>query len=62
MDKVVSIAKSFEASDRNDKIYYQSLTPLQRLAILFELNSRWPTNPSNGETPRLERVYQIINV
>ncbi len=62
MEKVVKIFKSFEESDRADKAYYHSLTPQQRLEILWELNSRWPTSGDDKPSERLERVYRIIKL
>ncbi len=60
MQKVFTISKSFEESDLRDKIYYQGLTPLQRLEILLELNSRWPITSDDPNSQRLQRVYRII--
>ncbi len=60
MEKVVGVVKSFDESDRADSAYYQSLTPHQRLVILWELNSRWPKNGDDETSGRLERVYRIV--
>jgi len=60
MEKVLSISKSFEESDRRDKEYYRGLTPRERLAILLELNSRWPAGEDAEAILRLQRVYRII--
>jgi hypothetical protein len=62
MEKVVKVLKSFEESDRADKAYYHSLTPQQRLEILWELNSRWPTSGDDKTPGRLERVYRITKL
>jgi hypothetical protein len=62
MEKVVKVLKSFEESDRADKAYYHSLTPQQRLEILWELNSRWPTSGDDKAPERLERVYRITKL
>jgi hypothetical protein len=62
MDKVVSVSTSFAEADRRDKAYYQSLSPLQRLEILFELNRRWPANDNVDDPQRVERVYRIIKL
>jgi hypothetical protein len=62
MEKVVKILKSFEESDRADKAYYRSLTPHQRLEILWELNRRWPTSGDDEASERLERVYRIVKL
>jgi hypothetical protein len=60
MEKVVRIAKSFEEADRADREYYQSLTPVQRLEILFELNRHWPRDENAQHPEGLARVYRII--
>jgi hypothetical protein len=60
MEKVVKVSRSFEECDRADKAYYHSLSPEQRLEILFELNSRWPVRDQDEASQRLERVYRII--
>ena len=62
MEKVVTHSKSFEESDRSDKAFYPSLTPRERLEILFELNSRWPKNPDEETSQGLQRVYRIIKL
>jgi hypothetical protein len=60
MEKVVKVLNSFAESDRADRAYYQSLTPHQRLEILWELNSRWPRSGDDDTAERLERVYRIV--
>jgi hypothetical protein len=60
MEKVVHIAKSFAESDRSDKAYYHSLTPLERLEILLELNSRWPRSDHAEASQRPERFCRVI--
>jgi hypothetical protein len=61
MDKVVKRFSSFRESDEADRQYYQSLTPVQRLDILLELNARyrdlWHDAPQG-----LERVYRIVQL
>jgi hypothetical protein len=60
MEKVVKVVKSFEESDRSYREYYQSLTPHQRLEMLWELNGRWPRSRDDEASEGLERVYQIV--
>jgi hypothetical protein len=60
MEKVVKVLKSFEESDAEDRAYYQSLTPHQRIEILLELNSRWPRRGNDEATEGLARVYRIV--
>jgi hypothetical protein len=62
MEKVVTVSKSFDESDRADKAYYQRLSPRARLGILLELNRRWSSSADAGPTQRLERVYRIIKL
>jgi hypothetical protein len=62
IEMVVTISNSFEACDKADKAYYQSLTPQRRLEILFELNGRWPTSGNHAASGRLERVYRIVKL
>jgi hypothetical protein len=60
MDRVVKVVKSFEESDRADRAYYLSLTPHQRLEILWELNSRWPRSGDDENSEGLARIYRIV--
>jgi hypothetical protein len=59
MDKVVTVSKSFDEADRADKAYYRSLTPQERLQILLELNSRWPTD-DHAEASERRSCPQLI--
>lgn len=58
MEKVITVVKSFEDADRADKEYYLSLSPLERLGILLELNRRWPLKDDADTTARPARVYR----
>lgn len=58
MDKVVRKFSNFADADRADREYYLSLTPEERLRILFELVRRAQDDPP----PRLERVYRVIKL
>jgi len=59
MEKAARVFHSFAEADQADSDYYRSLTPEQRLAILFELvKSQQP----DGTEQRLERVYRIIKL
>jgi hypothetical protein len=57
VEKVLKVVRSFEESDRADRAYHQSLTPRQRLEILWELNSRRPRSGAYETSEELERVY-----
>lgn len=48
---------SHAAADAADKEYYASLTPDERLAILFELMARG----TDASERRLKRVFRIVN-
>jgi hypothetical protein len=60
--KGVAVARSFEESDRLDKEYYQSLTPLERLEILGELNRRWPAQSNADRAERVVRVCRVVKI
>ena len=60
MEKVIRVSKSFAESDRSDKDYYRSLSPLERLEILMELNRQWPTIEDAEAPQRVERVWRIV--
>ena len=61
MEKVAKIARSFEEAERNDKEYYQSLTPQERMQILLELNRMWFNIPDDPAAQRVPRMYRIVN-
>jgi hypothetical protein len=60
MERVVTIHRSFEDSDRADREYYRRLTPEQRLEILFELNERMDWGRDGKAAERLPRFYRIL--
>jgi hypothetical protein len=62
MERVISVSRSFEECDRADKAYYRTLSPQQRLEILWELNRRWPASGDDETVERLERVYRVIKL
>ena len=62
MERKVTIIRSFDEADRAEKAYYQSLTPHERIRILFELNKRWPSRTPGSDPDRIERVYRIIKL
>ncbi len=49
---------SFDEAERADDLYYASLTPKQRLEILFEMIAQYREGLSETEQ-RLERVCRI---
>ena len=55
--KAVSIVSSFEEADRQDKEYWLSRTPLERLQHM-ELLRR--INYGSNATARLQRVLEIV--
>ena len=59
MEKAARIFQSFAEADKADEEYYCSLTPEQRLGILFDLVKS--QQPDEVE-PRLERVCRIIKL
>ena len=62
MDKKIVILDSFAEAERADKEYYRSLSPKERLAILLELNRRWPIRDDAETSERLARVYRIAKL
>ena len=59
MEKVARIFRSFAEADQANVEYYRSLTPEQRLEILFELIAN--AQPDETEQ-RPERVCRIIKL
>ena len=57
MEKVVQRFDSHEAAHLADVRYYRSLTPVERLDILFDLVNQREDRDEAGS--RLERVYRI---
>jgi hypothetical protein len=55
--KEYRIFNSFEERERADREYYHSLTPQERLEILFELIHQW-----NGDEAGIEKVYRITQL
>lgn len=53
----LSIVSSFEEADKQDKEYWHSRTPYERLAYM-ELLRR--INYGNAATARLQRVLEIV--
>lgn len=63
MEKVFKKFTSFEDADRADKLYYQGLMPMERVALLIELNRQWARGQGNaGAWERLERVYRVVKL
>ena len=60
VERVVRQYESHAAADTADRAYYLSLTPQQRLEILFELVRRY--REEHGCSERLERVYRIVEL
>jgi uncharacterized protein YdeI (YjbR/CyaY-like superfamily) len=59
MEKAARVFHSFAEADQAEKEYYRSLTPEQRLEILFDLVK---TQQPDEVEPRLERVYRVIKL
>jgi len=61
MEMVVTKFKSFRDAEEANREYYLSLTPEQRLEILFQL---WEIahKEKDGTTPRLAHVYRITKL
>jgi hypothetical protein len=61
VERVVQIFDSFEEAEQADRAYYRSLSPQQRLEILFELISRYRGSDS-ADQQRLARVHRVIEL
>ena len=59
VEKVARVFHSFAEADAADAEYYRSLTPEQRLEILFALVK---AQQPDGTEQRLERVCRIIKL
>jgi len=62
MNRAVKVYQSFEESDRADRDYYRSLTPEQRMRILFELNERMDWGRNGEPAEGFPRVYRVIEL
>jgi hypothetical protein len=60
MERIVRRFDSHAEADAADRAYYRSLTPQQRLEILFELVRM--CREEHGCSERLERVYRIVEL
>ena len=60
MERIVRRFDSHAEADAADRAYYLSLTPQQRLEILFELVRLY--REEHGCSERLERVYRIVEL
>jgi hypothetical protein len=59
MDRTVAKFSSHEEAEKANREYYRSLTPQQRLEILFELVAQ--AHPENDASIRqFERVCRIV--
>jgi hypothetical protein len=59
MEKAARVFRSFAEAGEADDQYYRSLSPEQRLEILFDLVN---TQQTDEVEPRLERVCRIIKL
>ena len=59
MLREAKVFRSFRESEIADKEFYRSLTPEERLAIVFEFVAR--ATPDESQQ-RLERVYRITKL
>ena len=61
MERRVKVFSSFEEEEKATREYYLSLTPQQRLDILFELIER-SRDPNDEASQRFERVYRVVQL
>lgn len=61
MEKVIRVLNGFEDAAAEDRKYYASLTPQQRLDLALEIGRLYREGLSeSGE--RFERVYRVIEL
>ena len=60
MPRIMRQFDSHAEADAADRAYYRSLTPQQRLEILFDLVRLY--REEHGCSERLERVYRIVEL
>ncbi len=60
MEKIVQIFESAEQAARADDVYYASLRPEERIAILLQLCSTQWGDP-DGAAARLARVSRVVD-
>ena len=60
MEPVTRKFDSHAQAEAADRDFYRSLTPEQRLEILFDLVARY--REEHGCSERLERVYRIVEL
>ena len=60
MERVFQRFKRFQAAERADAAYYRSLSPEQRLEILFSLVDQGDEQNENQQG--FERVYRIVEL
>lgn len=60
MERIIRRFDNHAEADAADRAYYRSLTPQQRLEILFDLVRLY--REEHGCSERLERVYRIVEL
>lgn len=58
MEKVIKIFKSFKEQEKADKLYWQSISPEEKIDILEQLRKQY-IRMHNG-TSRFQRVFRIV--
>ena len=60
MERVFKRFESFQTAERADAAYYRSLSPEERLEILFSLVAQG--DEENEDQQGFERVYRIVEL
>ncbi len=61
MERVIAKFRTYQEADEATREYYRSLSPMERIEILFELRER--SQEERDETSgRLARVYRIVQL
>ena len=61
MDRSVKRFSSFDEEEKATRDYYLSLTPQERLDILFELTEE-SRDPTDEASQRFQRVYRVTKL
>lgn len=59
MEKVWQKFSSFEEADRAEDVYYKSLSPDERVALLLEIIRQY-TGALDGTEQGFERVFRVV--
>ena len=59
MERTFKVFRSFSESEEEDRRFYRSLTPEERMDILLDLINRWQGDEASKGFERVYRVAQL---